>query len=109
MNLEHQVGIAKQARAIMASYPEVESIVTQSGRPDDGTDTEGYLQRRVLRAVAAAARLAQGRAGRPAGGGGSGDRRRRERSEKLVAAMNADLERDIPGVTGTSRRTSVTT
>ena len=26
----------------MANYPEVESIVTQSGRPDDGTDTEGY-------------------------------------------------------------------
>ena len=42
MNLEHQVAIAKQARAILASYPEVESIVTQSGRPDDGTDTEGY-------------------------------------------------------------------
>ncbi len=42
MNLEHSVRIAKQARAIMASYPEVDSIVTQSGRPDDGTDTEGY-------------------------------------------------------------------
>ena len=42
MNLEHQVAIAKQARAIIASYPEVESIVTQSGRPDDGTDTEGF-------------------------------------------------------------------
>ena len=42
MNLEHSVAIAKQARAIMASYPEVESIVTQSGRPDDGTDTEGF-------------------------------------------------------------------
>ena len=42
MNLDHSVEIAKQARAIMASYPEVESIVTQSGRPDDGTDTEGF-------------------------------------------------------------------
>jgi len=42
MNLDHQVVIAKQARAIIASYPEVESIVTQSGRPDDGTDTEGF-------------------------------------------------------------------
>ena len=42
MNLDHQVSIAKEARAILASYPEVESIVTQSGRPDDGTDTEGY-------------------------------------------------------------------
>ncbi len=42
MNLDHQVAIAKRARAIIASYPEVESIVTQSGRPDDGTDTEGF-------------------------------------------------------------------
>ena len=42
MSLDHQVAIAKQARAIIARYPEVESIVTQSGRPDDGTDTEGY-------------------------------------------------------------------
>ena len=36
------MAIAKQARAIMASYPEVESIVTQIGRPDDGTDTDGF-------------------------------------------------------------------
>src|SRR5262249_51542737 len=40
--LERNVEIAKHARAIMASYPEVEAIVSQSGRPDDGTDTEGY-------------------------------------------------------------------
>ena len=43
MNLEHStMDIARQARAIMAGYPEVESIITQSGRPDDGTDTEGF-------------------------------------------------------------------
>ena len=42
MNLEHSIEIAKRARAIMASYPEVDSIITQSGRPDDGTDTEGF-------------------------------------------------------------------
>ncbi|QVL32372.1 efflux RND transporter permease subunit [Telmatocola sphagniphila] len=40
--LERNIQIAKQARLIIASYPEVESIVTQSGRPDDGTDIEGY-------------------------------------------------------------------
>ncbi|MGA2258630.1 MAG: efflux RND transporter permease subunit, partial [Thermoguttaceae bacterium] len=40
--LERNVEIAKQARTIMASYPEVETVVSQSGRPDDGTDTEGY-------------------------------------------------------------------
>ncbi len=53
MSLEHQVKIAKQARAIMAKYPEVDSIVTQSGRPDDGTRHRGLLQRRILRAAAA--------------------------------------------------------
>ena len=26
----------------MATYPEVESIVNQLGRPDDATDTDGY-------------------------------------------------------------------
>ena len=40
--LERNVEIAKQARTIMASFPEVETVVSQSGRPDDGTDTEGY-------------------------------------------------------------------
>jgi cobalt-zinc-cadmium resistance protein CzcA len=40
--LERNVEIAKRSRTIMASYPEVEAIVSQSGRPDDGTDTEGY-------------------------------------------------------------------
>src|SRR5262249_31746757 len=41
--LERNVEIARQARAIMASYPEVECIVSQSGRPDDGTDTAGFF------------------------------------------------------------------
>src|SRR5207244_1401436 len=41
--LERNVEIARQARAIMATYPEVEAIVSQSGRPDDGTDTAGYF------------------------------------------------------------------
>ena len=97
MNLEHQVGIAKQARAIMASYPEVESIITQSGRPDDGTDTEGYYSGEYfvpLRPQEDWPKVVQA----------TGWRRwiwgphARGRNEKLVDAMNADLERDIPGV-----------
>jgi cobalt-zinc-cadmium resistance protein CzcA len=34
----------RQARSIMGSsrYPEVESVVTQAGRPDDGTDPGGF-------------------------------------------------------------------
>jgi predicted O-linked N-acetylglucosamine transferase (SPINDLY family) len=38
--LERNFEIATHARAIMASYREVEAIVTQSGQPDDGTDTD---------------------------------------------------------------------
>src|SRR5262249_20621833 len=40
--LERQVEISRQARAIIASYPEVDSIVAQLGRPDDGTDPAGF-------------------------------------------------------------------
>src|SRR5262249_32440042 len=43
ITLERQVEFSKQGRAIMATYPEVESIVAQLGRPDDGTDTGGFF------------------------------------------------------------------
>jgi heavy metal efflux system protein len=33
---------AKQARLIFASFPEVTEVVSQAGRPDDGTDTGGF-------------------------------------------------------------------
>src|SRR5262249_37183030 len=94
---ERNVEIAKQARAIMASYAEVESIVSQSGRPDDGTDTDGYYNTEFFvplrpekdwpRLVAQAGwrRWIFGRT------------RARTKGE-IVEAMNAELERKIPGV-----------
>jgi cobalt-zinc-cadmium resistance protein CzcA len=33
--------IERQVRAILSSYPEVNNLVTQVGRPDDGTDPKG--------------------------------------------------------------------
>jgi cobalt-zinc-cadmium resistance protein CzcA len=42
ITLERQVEVSRQARAIMAAYPEVEAIVAQLGRPDDGTDAAGF-------------------------------------------------------------------
>ncbi len=98
MNLEHSVGIAKQARAIMASYPEVESIITQSGRPDDGTDTEGYYSGEYfvpLRHQEDWPKVVPATGWRRWVFGPLRARTKRE----LVNAMNADLERDIPGVT----------
>ncbi len=33
---------ATQARYVFASFPEVKTVVSQAGRPDDGTDTGGF-------------------------------------------------------------------
>ena len=98
MNLEHQVAIAKQARAIIASYPEVESIATQSGRPDDGTDTEGFYSGEYfvpLRPQKDWPKLVPATGWRRWIWGPMRARTKRE----VVDAMNDDLERLIPGVT----------
>jgi Cu/Ag efflux pump CusA len=41
-SLESTVRNSTKARAIMARYPEVEAIVVEMGRPDDGTDPGGF-------------------------------------------------------------------
>ena len=35
------ISFANQARVVMASFPEVTQVISQTGRPDDGTDTAG--------------------------------------------------------------------
>lgn len=42
VSLEKSVQIAQQARIIMARFPEVKTVVSQTGRPDDGTDVTGF-------------------------------------------------------------------
>jgi cobalt-zinc-cadmium resistance protein CzcA len=42
VSLERMGTNARQARAIIQRYPEVESIVSMVGRPDDGTDPTGF-------------------------------------------------------------------
>ncbi|HWF45365.1 MAG TPA: CusA/CzcA family heavy metal efflux RND transporter [Bryobacteraceae bacterium] len=37
------IAIMDRARIIMASFPEVTQVVSQVGRPDDGTDTTGFF------------------------------------------------------------------
>lgn len=39
--LQQTKEIERQVRVVMASYPEVTQVVTQVGRPDDGTDPKG--------------------------------------------------------------------
>ena len=40
-NIERTKEVERQVRAILLGYPEVKSVVTQVGRPDDGTDPKG--------------------------------------------------------------------
>jgi cobalt-zinc-cadmium resistance protein CzcA len=95
--LERQVELSRQARAIMAGYPEVESIVAQLGRPDDGTDTGGFFNGEYFVPL------------RPQGDWPklvpqTGWRRwlqgpaRTRTKEELIDAMDAELERKLPGV-----------
>jgi len=35
--------VMDEARVILASYPEVKQVISQIGRPDDGTDTTGFF------------------------------------------------------------------
>jgi cobalt-zinc-cadmium resistance protein CzcA len=98
MSLDHQVRIAKKARAIIASYPEVESIVTQSGRPDDGTDTEGFYSGEYfvpLRRQQDWPKLVPATGWRRWVWGPMRARSKRE----IVDLMNAELEHKIPGIT----------
>jgi cobalt-zinc-cadmium resistance protein CzcA len=37
------IDFTNQARIVMASFPEVTQVISQTGRPDDGTDTAGFF------------------------------------------------------------------
>jgi cobalt-zinc-cadmium resistance protein CzcA len=43
VSLESSQDIARAARRTFLSFPEVANVVSQTGRPDDGTDTTGFF------------------------------------------------------------------
>src|SRR5262249_30274533 len=43
ISLEEGNKYVNQMRAIIRSFPEVEGVVSQHGRPDDGTDATGFF------------------------------------------------------------------
>ncbi len=74
--------LMNQARVVLASFPEVTQVISQVGRPDDGTDTTGFFNTEYFvdlkpkeqwRGVF------------------------HEKKEELIAAMDRELEK-IPGV-----------
>jgi len=76
------IDFTNKARIVMASFPEVTQVVSQTGRPDDGTDTTGFFNTEYFV-----------------------DLKRKEQwrplfhqdKEALIAAMNKELEK-FPGV-----------
>jgi cobalt-zinc-cadmium resistance protein CzcA len=70
-----------QARLILASFPEVTTVTSQIGRPDDGTDTTGFFNTEYF------VDLKPKNQWRPVF---------REDKEELIAAMDRELEK-IPG------------
>ena len=43
ISLEESDGYVNQMRRLMLEYPEVQTVVSQHGRPDDGTDATGFF------------------------------------------------------------------
>jgi len=74
--------VTDQARRILCSFPEVPQVVTQVGRPDDGTDTTGFFDTEYF------VDLLPKEKWRPVFG---------QNKERLIAAMDRELEK-IPGV-----------
>ncbi len=98
ISLKRQAAISEQGRAIMASFPEVIDIVNQIGRTDDATDTDGYYNSEFFVPLRPQKQW-------PAVKEQAGWRRwlfgrmRPRTKDELVAEMDDELERKIPGVT----------
>jgi cobalt-zinc-cadmium resistance protein CzcA len=73
--------VMNQARIILASFPEVTKVVSQVGRPDDGTDTTGFFNTEYF------VDLKPKDQWRPVF---------RQTKEELIGAMDRELEK-IPG------------
>jgi heavy metal efflux system protein len=76
------IRISNQARLILCSWPEVSQCTSQTGRPDDGTDTTGFFNTEYFVDLKP---KEQWRAGF------------HENKEEVIAAMNRELSK-IPGV-----------
>jgi cobalt-zinc-cadmium resistance protein CzcA len=74
--------LADHTRIVLSSFPEVTQVVSQIGRPDDGTDTTGFFNTEYF------VDLKPKDQWRPAF---------HENKDELIAAMNRELEK-MPGV-----------
>jgi cobalt-zinc-cadmium resistance protein CzcA len=76
------VAAMDKARVVLAAFPEVTDVISQVGRPDDGTDTTGFFNTEYF------VDLLPKEKWRPAF---------HQNKEELIGAMNRELEK-MPGV-----------
>lgn len=81
VSLEASNGYVNGMRRIISHYPEVDTVVSQHGRPDDGTDVSGYFNAEFFVPL------------KPANVWPKGDSK-----ESLTKKMNAELAAAYPGV-----------
>ncbi|HLK71565.1 MAG TPA: efflux RND transporter permease subunit, partial [Steroidobacteraceae bacterium] len=81
ISLEEGNGYVNRMRRIIASYPEVETVVSQHGRPDDGTDATGFFNAEFFAPLKDASQWPRGVS-----------------KAQLTAQMNARLQAAFPGV-----------
>jgi cobalt-zinc-cadmium resistance protein CzcA len=97
ISLERHAQTSTKARAIIATYPEVESVVNQLGRPDDATDTSGYENSEYFVPL-------RPEKDWPKTVVATGWRKwlfgsmRARTKEEIVRDMDAELERKLPGI-----------
>ncbi|HUY88594.1 MAG TPA: efflux RND transporter permease subunit [Pirellulales bacterium] len=96
ISLEAASAKADQARKIMQKYPEIEVVVSQTGRPDDGTDPTGFYNVEFFVPLKP---RGQWPAVKPATGWQAWFSTRRPRTKlELISEMNDELAKSIVGV-----------
>ncbi len=81
ISLEESDAYVNRMRVLMARYPEVQSVVSQHGRPDDGTDATGFFNAEFFVPL------------KPFAGWPRGTDK-----EKLTQDMTNSLQQEFPGV-----------
>src|SRR6185312_4231969 len=81
VSLDEGNGYVNRMRGLVKGFPEVETVVSQNGRPDDGTDPDGFSNGEFFVPL------------KPAG-----QWRKGLDKETLIAQMAAALHKAVPGV-----------
>src|SRR5260370_38454799 len=81
LSLQDGEAAARKMRLILLKYPEVITVFSQHGRPDDGSDASPFSNVELFAPLQPPSQWPQGMT-----------------KEKLTGLVNADFERELPGV-----------